>query len=303
MKRRIEDRLHTMLLMALCLCLLLPAGFAGASRVGFTARAVLPENQLSDSGYFNLLMQPGQRQIIEVEIINHENQLLAVSVEMNGAHTNQNGLIAYTKQETGELTPFEQIPGLATILFEGLNAQENRLVIDPFGIVRVPIEIAMPEQPLEGQLLGGIVITKIEEKPTDTDASFAIRSLYSYAFALQLQTSTKPSFTPEFRLLSVTPATIAGWDAITVSIENLKSIVVAGANLRMRIYVESMDNVLLEMDDQRVSIAPNTILPYTVSLPESTSLMPGVYTVIVEMTYNGIMTSMQAEMVVPKDVI
>lgn len=303
MKKRIQSGLSALLLVALCLCFLSPAGIAEGNEAGYTARAILPDNQLSEVGYFHLLMQPGQKQVIEVEVINHENKPLAVTVEINGAYTNQNGLITYTRQEKDARTPFEQIPGLTAIQFDALHVEDGNILIAPLGSVRIPIQISMPEQGIGGALLGGIVITKVEETPSGAGASFAIRSLYSYAFALQLQTSAAPDIMPEFALRSVAPASIAGWDAIAVSIENTKPVVVAGAMLSIRVETAYTGDTLLAMDTLRVSIAPNTTLPYTVSLPEGASLAPGAYTVSVDLTYNGATTSMQAHMVIPEAAI
>lgn len=276
--------------------------------VGYTVRAIRPQNQLDDSGYFNLLMQPGQRQIVEVEVCNNLPAPLKLSIEIHGAYTNQNGLIAYASgDDTGRTAavPFE---ALASILehrvevgdgHDVLAVEDGVWTLAPHAVVRIPVEIVMPKEPPDGQLLGGIVLSRMEDAQQAQTASFAVRSVYSYVIAIQLQSEPSLDIAPVFSIVRVEPDRVAGWDTLTVSIWNEAPIVITGAQLRVRIYADGVDAPLVDVTRERISMAPSSILPYSVTLPEGKLPPPATYAAQVELTYGGHTVSMRADFVLP----
>lgn len=262
------------------------------SAAAYTAKAILPDNQIEDRSYFQLLMQPGKTQIIEVEVENYDAIPATLDIAIHNAHTNQNGLIAYRPDVSPEDPSSPRVSELATLRLDLLKdapgilaLSDGQITLDAGGRVRIPVEIHMPEDPLAGQALGGIVITRTDNTPETADA-FAVQSLYSYAIALSLQTSLMPETEAPFPVLQEVERTaVAGLDALAVSIANVSPWTISGARLRLFILSDTSQTPILDVTQERVSMAPSSAMPYTVILPENASLLPGVYTVCVEWTY------------------
>lgn len=66
----------------------------------FAVTAVIPENQIDKSQtYFDLKMQPGQKQTIQVQMKNDTNKEVVVESFANTAITNSNGITDYSTVE------------------------------------------------------------------------------------------------------------------------------------------------------------------------------------------------------------
>lgn len=295
MKKR--NTFVAILALAVCLCAALPSlGSAEEAThpVGFTAKAILPDNQLGNGSYFNLLIGPSKQQTIEVQLDNHLSEPLTVSIAVYDAHTNQNGLIAYTGEvaDASGAKPWA-VSAIATPL--GVPAADGtlRITLGPLESIRLPIALATPDMPLDGQTLGGIVITKVESAAEQENGAFAVRSTYSYAIALQLQSTQVLDTQPEVALLSAAKTSVVGWDALSVAIENRSPLVISGASIHLLVYPQGSEQPVLDITNTKVSMAPSSIMPYTAMLPEGKTLAPGQYTAQVDWTYGGETTTLE----------
>lgn len=81
--------------------------------IGYYVRAVLPENQIDDNlTYFDLRMEPGKAQTLEVEVVNETNETITVDVAAISASTNRNGVIDYKTPAIRDVTlvhPFSEL--------------------------------------------------------------------------------------------------------------------------------------------------------------------------------------------------
>ena len=101
----------------LILCMLIPmaTGYAvdATEGVGFSVRAVLPENQVnSQVSYFDLHMAPERKQDLTVEIYNKEAKEIKAKISVVSASTNGNGIIDYKTPGIKDKTlkiPFSEI--------------------------------------------------------------------------------------------------------------------------------------------------------------------------------------------------
>ncbi|WP_271491154.1 DUF916 domain-containing protein, partial [Enterococcus sp. 5H] len=67
-----------------------------AGATGFTYSLNFPDNQMEDNiGYYKLKMSKGQEQTVTVTLTNPSAEKVTVNVGLNGAVTNQNGVIEY----------------------------------------------------------------------------------------------------------------------------------------------------------------------------------------------------------------
>ena len=73
---------------------------ANAAEMKFAVTAVIPENQIDkNQTYFDLKMQPGQKQTIQVQMKNDTNKEVVVESFANTAITNSNGITDYSTVE------------------------------------------------------------------------------------------------------------------------------------------------------------------------------------------------------------
>ena len=159
------------LLCSLLLCLVAPFSVKDVDAttqedaVGFSVQAVLPDNQTNaDVTYFDLLVSPGDEQVLEVKIFNHENQTLKVNVTPTTASTNRNALIVYEPQETYD-------DSLAYPISELITVEDNQITVPANDMVTVELKLTVPEEPFDGIMLGGL---HFEKEPTEEDTDFDI---------------------------------------------------------------------------------------------------------------------------------
>ncbi|KGR89467.1 hypothetical protein CD30_16870 [Ureibacillus massiliensis 4400831 = CIP 108448 = CCUG 49529] len=153
-----------------------------------TVEPIYPENHNSSTiGYFNLNVNPGDQQTIEIKITNNKNEEINVSLASAYAYTNATGGIMYK----------DVIDSLDTELIEnGIHIKENITVQDtvtlpPQGSETVPIEITVPEADGE-TLLGGVLIAaqgdtmQQKQEVEEGTANFTINTEMVIAMAVQL---------------------------------------------------------------------------------------------------------------------
>ena len=301
------------LLGAAVLCLVLAAAAAqGAPATdpvpGFTVRAVLPENQLDSQSYFQLLTPPGHSQTLELEVQNQLSEPMTLRIQVTGASSGAYGVIVYEDREKGASIS-DGLPQWLRLAREEIAVDEDQgilaleedcLTLAPFAIVTLPFALVLPEQPVEGHALGGIVVTKLDETEQVETTSFAVGSVYSYAIAVQIQSERQPAATPAFSLGQVSLEKQAGFPALTAALHNEAPLVVARATLRLQLFAAQEESPLLDTGTQRFAMAPLTTMPYTVPLPTELYLVPGDYRVLMVITLRGGQYTFEATLRVPE---
>lgn len=302
-KRKHKFRLAGLVM--LCLALVspgLPAALAETAP-GFVVRAVLPENQMDTQSYFSLLTPPGHEQTLEVEAENHLSQAITLKVEVTGAYSGPYGIIVYENRDEAMPDGKKALPDLLSLNLGGLRpdpqgpilaVEENRITLAPGASVRFSFDLRLPEGPLDGQLLGGIKVTRMDDPAqVPVASSFAIGSLYSYAIAVQLQSRSGLALASNIALREVSLSEQAGFSALVVSLDNRAAKVMTGAEFRVRLQNESGE-LLLDQINPRVSMAPYTSMPYTITLPVDMYLAPGAYPVTIDLTHEGQTQTLEA---------
>lgn len=268
------------------------AADAVSSGIGFYVRAVIPENQIDDSlSYFDLRMNPGQQQTLEIEIVNEGDETLTLSLDAISASTNRNGVIDYK-------TPGVQDESLATP-FSGLAAlEEDAIQVAPHSTRTVRFTVDMPQDSYDGVILGGILLTKENaEAPTAVAAGegsgggAAIQNIYSYVIGVKL-TETDAPVAPDFELVSA-EAGVVNYDAAVVhGIRNKEAVIVKGITLDVEVYRDGQAEPVASYQKSDVDMAPNSLMELGVGLAQNAdgsagALEPGDYTSNVTLTYGG----------------
>lgn len=308
MNKRMRKATRAMAMLPLLLCVSLAASHALAQEsvdaIGFSVQAVLPKNQRKAVGYFDLLMEPKEAQVLWVEVSNNGDKPLRVHIDIVDAHSNANGLIVYEAREEGVRSE-EAFTKMASLRCDLLTVGEqesiqkcddNELVIAPQTMVQVPFEVKTPSVPLSGQVLGGIVIMKMPDGNGTQAAGVAIENQYGYAIAVQLQAEGPMRVAPQFSAVSASPTSVAGRDALRVTLLNEAPLVVASAQLSLRV-MDTDENEVFAHTAERIAFAPQSEMPYTALFSEGMPA-PGTYRVEVALTYKEVVWTMELPLVI-----
>lgn len=270
-------RIPLVVAIALLLCMMVPiAGYAAekSEEVGFSVSAVLPENQ-ADSGvsYFDLQMEPGQKQDLRVQVYNENAEEIKVKAEAISASTNRNGIIDYktsnVKDETLKI-PFSEIAEVRTPL----------LTIPGGGTQTAIVSVEMPKEEYDGTVLGGIVLTQVkgdgQEQPESTrevQQGVYIDNEYSYVLGVKLQETNK-AVLPAFEGIKAQPELVNYRVNVVHYIRNSEAAIAKNAEVSIEIYSES-EQKAVKTDAKTIDMAPNSVMPYAVSW--GAEIAPGKY--------------------------
>ena len=261
------------LIVALC-CLNVRAE---SSEVGFSVRALLPENQMNpDVAYFYLHMEPNQEQVLQVMVNNRTDEEMVVELQANTAFTNAHGVIDYSQMQGGSKvhgTDFESIVTIA----------EPRISIPAQHSVVAEFQIQLPEEPFDGEILGGLVFTQVPPEAFENELAGAmeIRNIFNYCIAVRLSQGDRALIAPEFTLEGVQMGQRAGFPSLIVSLRNERQMIVKDMEMDVSVYAQDYTKVL-SFETLKMAMAPSSEAPYIISLRDTLPLQAGVYHVVAE---------------------
>lgn len=277
---------------AAVLTMLTPAAKAGEGGPGFSVRAILPDNQLGQHSYFWLVAAPGARQQLEVQVSNTAEKPLEMEVSITGADTGTNGIIQYPKNDALKQDP--SLGDFVTLDIQGmdigaehaiLSINENIVRIAPGSKAIIRFALHMPPQALQGQVLGSLTFAKVEPETEEAGATFAVQSVYQYTIAVVLQSQQEMEMVPELSMGAVQQTTVAGYPAIVVPIANHSPVLLTGGQMQLRIYDKQSGQDVFTVENQRISMAPSSLMPYTITFVGKEQLPQGSYGLELKITY------------------
>ncbi|WP_225550080.1 DUF916 and DUF3324 domain-containing protein [Enterococcus sp. S22(2020)] len=230
-----------------------------AGATGFTYQVLFPENQNSDSGFFDLRMTPGQKQTVEIVLKNPSDKEIKVNVKLNGARTNSNGIIEYgpnkfsaDKSMKYEFTDVVRAPESLKIK---ANSEEN-----------LKLNITMPEAEFDGILLGGIQLQKEsnDEQAVDDGGTMVINK-YAYVIGMRLR-ETNQELSPEMTFVKAYASSPDFRNSVTIDLGNTQATVLKDLTVEAQIMGEKSDAVLYESKKNKMRMAPNSILNFQVGM-------------------------------------
>lgn len=249
----------------ICFIAILPIDGAYATDMAYSVKANLPENQRNNEHtYFDLFMQPKQKQTISITFENHSEDPIELEVNYKSAQTNDNGVIDYkgTKKDSSLAYDLKElITGDQTVK---LNSKEKE----------VPYTITMPEQKFEGILLGGFHIHK-KDKEASTNQKVQIKNDYSYVIGLQL-TETEQKVTPELKLNTVEPGLDNYRTTLFANLQNTTATMLTDMTVTAEVYKENGTEVLHKTVKNNQSMAPNSNYNFPISW-DNQAFQPGKY--------------------------
>lgn len=314
--KKIAQILGSLTLAALMTVGLLPLRTLAAtvSDIGFYVQAVIPQNQLDSSQtYFDLRMEPGQSQTLEIEIVNEGTEDIDVDLDAISASTNPYGVIDYK-------TPDIRDESLTIPFSDIVTLRDTTVTVPAGGSSLVSLTVDMPSGFYNGVVLGGIVLTKEGTDSTSTsEDGTVIQNLYSYVIGVKLS-ETDTVVEPAFEFFDVEVGAVNYEAALVHSIRNTQAAIVKGMELDVKVYRKGQKALVAHVVKSDVDMAPNSVMALAASLlpevPENVSpgqgiittedsvpaaLEPGNYTSVVTLQYNGQTHTMEHKFIVGEE--
>jgi len=248
----------------------------GQDSAGFTVQAQIPSNQVDkEQTYFDLRVEPGQAQTLQVVVNNTSSEAIVVDVSAISASTNSNGVIDYTTPGVKDETlrhPFAEMSMVNTPVLQ----------LQPHQSAVAEIEVTVPAEQYEGTVLGGLVFRRRPAAETDTQTvtsqagDMDITNVYSYILAVKL-TETEVAVQPNFELVKVEPGQVNSYAEITHNIRNTQAAIAKNLTLKFRVFSQDEQKDVISKVVGNVDMAPNSVMPYGLRWPNSQA-KPGRYT-------------------------
>ena len=237
-----------------------------APAVGFTYEVVKPDNQKSDASYFDLKMKTGQKQTVTIKLKNFGTEVLPMSVKLNGAKTNSNGVIEY------QPNTIENDPSLKFDFVDIVKAPET-IEIPASGEIDLNLDITMPETSFDGIIAGGIQLQSMREQ--DAQQSGMIINKYAYVIGMVLSETDK-EVKPDITFNSVGPGQSNHRNSILINYSNTEANFLNHMTTEVQVTAKGSDEVLYDRKQSDMRMAPNSQMTFAVSM-EGDAMVPGDY--------------------------
>lgn len=237
----------------------------------FTLTPQLPSNQNSKtSGYFDLLVKPGQTQTLMVRLTNSSNQSNKYQVWANPALTSDNGAIDYSQRhrnaDSSAPLAFRQVATLA----------KHRYTVKANSSVSIPLTLKLPDKKFQGRVLGAINVVQVGKGTTSsTSGNTVIRNKVGYSLAVVLQ-QNYATVAPELTGGKARPKAVNHWPVIQLTFHNPVATIIPKLTLKTR--VTRQNKTYLTHTSTDYQVAPNTSFHLNLDL-NGQALQPGRYTV------------------------
>ncbi|MEI5993839.1 DUF916 and DUF3324 domain-containing protein [Candidatus Enterococcus mansonii] len=238
---------------------------------GFSYEVILPENQHNSKvGYFDLRVTPGQKQTLQIKLKNSADKETTVSVSVNGAKTNSNGVIEYGENKMKKDASLKyDLKDIVTGPKEVTLAPQSEKMLD--------LEVAVPEASFEGYISGAVSLSEKDQENTDTKSdSGMIKNKFVYQTGIQLSESETKKIKPELKLNQVYPELNNYRNSIFINFSNVKPIYISDMTVDVQIMGKASDEVLYDTKKAHMKMAPNTLINFPVSM-NGEKMVPGDY--------------------------
>ena len=264
--------------------------------VPYSVQALLPDNQVNDQvSYFDIEMEPGASQALEVEVFNSSDEEIKVAVETNFGASNSNGIITYDgsidEYDESMEAPFDEIS----------RVYEEEMTIGPEDSKRAIVDVDIPEEGFDGQILGGIFFRLVDGEDEnedgqaeDEEAGVGFENEYAYVVGVNIvqadpeeneddqdqagaDKKSVDEIDPELELNWAEADLINYQTGVDAEFANKTPVLVEGVNFHAYVTQAGSEDVLYEREVDNFSIGPNNVFKFPVLFNQE-PLEPGDYT-------------------------
>ncbi|MDA9460239.1 cell surface protein precursor [Enterococcus mundtii 3F] len=223
---------------------------------------LFPESQVDESkGYYELLLSPGQKETLRLEVGNSSSEPINVQVTPHTAYTNTLGNVEYGKDAK------EVDPTLPYSLDELMTPSEVITVAgNETKVIEIPLQ--MPKDAFEGYLAGGLRITEVKEEE-DSDVpegeGVAIKNEFAHVVGVVVS-NTRDSVQPELELLDVFADQLNYRNVISATLQNFTPTFVNQLAVEATVKRARENEVLYKAEKEMMQMAPNSNFNFPISL-------------------------------------
>ena len=226
----------------------------------FSCEALLPKNQQNgNKGYFDLLMKPGEKQIVQLKVSNYSSKPLEIEIQINSAKTNGNGVIQYGQNELKKDNSLRY--DLAKLV-----TGPKKVTLPANSSELVDFQIILPEKAFEGYLAGGIQLKQMGSPDKKQEEQAMIINKFAYVVGLLISESAVKKTKPELELNNVSLKLKDARHYLFVNLSNVKAMFIKKMSVRVKIKKADQEQILLEYEKNGMSMAPNTMIDLPVPL-------------------------------------
>lgn len=230
----------------------------------FSVVPILPENQnMEVSNYFDLKVNPDQKQILKIVVKNTSNELQKYKLTVNTATTNDNGIIDYS------IDSLKKDKSLETSLKDCIKLKNEEIEISAKEEKIVSMELQIPGKSFDGILLGGIVVEPIVKK-----SESGITNRFTRTIAIRLSENDK-EIEPNLAIEDVTISQENSRNVVKMKVRNIVPKILSPIVAEITISKKNDSKFLLKEQKKHLSIAPNSQFYLTIDWKEKFS--PGNY--------------------------
>ncbi|MBP1046524.1 DUF916 and DUF3324 domain-containing protein [Enterococcus sp. BWM-S5] len=241
---------------------------SGAGPLGFNYKVIQPENQQNTQvGYFDLRMEPGQNQTVQIELSNDSDADTEVMVSLNGIKTNGNGVLEYGP------SAIDNDKSLKYDFVDIVQGPES-VIVPTMGTAIVDLVISMPEASYDGMISGGIQLKKkVDEEAREKETGV----INEYAFMIgMVLTETDTVVEPELELNSVYAGLNNYRNSVFVNFSNVEAAYLNDLTVEVQIMGKDSDTVIYDTKKASMRIGPNNMIDFPVSM-NGEKMVPGDY--------------------------
>ena len=217
----------------------------------------------------DLLLEPGETEVLQVEIFNHEDEDINVNVTPATASTNQNGLIIYEAQDTFDESLQYPIADLVAMESYSIEVPANKFKV-------VDIQLDMPENLFEGFLLGGLRFQKELVEDDQNEESVQINNQYVYVIGLQVTEDEDQEAISNLNLTGIEPSLVNYRTAIIAKLQNNQPFILGNIDIEAEVYDANGQETIKTATLEAANFAPNSMLDFVIDW-ENQYLEPGDY--------------------------
>lgn len=260
----------------------------GVSQVGTTAFAdnsalgvdpIFPESQIDPkTGYYDLNVQPGQQQDLQMTLLNGGSKPLRVHISANPASTNDNGVIEYGKNKIKVDSSLKANVGKMITLPKEVTIPAN-------STTTVTAKLAVQPEHFDGIAVGGLSFVTDPDKGQQKTTGVQIRNRYAYNVGVVLHESPDV-VNPNLRIHQVRAALVNYHTAILARLQNDMPSFITGMNSHAIVYNAKTHKQILTEDKKDQKVAPNSHFDYRMMFADGQKLAPGKYVADINLKAN-----------------
>lgn len=236
----------------------------------FAYESIFPENQQGDVQYFNLRMSPGQKQTVQIMLTNRADEEQTITIGLNGAKTNSNGVLEYGPSSIKNDTSLKYD-------FKDIVSGPTEVTLQPKETAPLRLDITMPETAYDGKLVGGIYMKSKPSQKEEEEKKKATGVINEYAFVVgMVLQETDTVVLPELKLNSVYAGLSNYRNSIFANFSNTSAEFVSGMTVEMEVTKKGSEAVLYDTKRADMRMAPNSLIDFPLEM-NGDQMDPGEY--------------------------